>query len=99
MSSLEDGVLGAGEGLAERMERLQRRLSEISQRWDNRLILNKVVIPEEYINGRLTIVGEIAFGAANFHKLAYAAVDFYPAHSEIPQLAAVHDDVWDVGDS
>src|SRR3954451_17464445 len=63
-SMTECRVSGVGEDFTERLERLGCRLSEINQRWHDRLVLNKVVLAEEYLNGRLTLVGELAIVTA-----------------------------------
>ena len=99
MSGFKPGIAGAGEDIAERLDRLRSRLGEIGQRWDNRLILYKISTAEEYLNGRLTLVAEVSVLGGVMEKRAYAAFHCHlinPVSSDIdsqnPCDAGSHDE-------
>lgn len=51
-----------GEDLAERFERIHARNTEVSKRWNESLAFDKLVIPEDYLSGRFTVVIKLEIG-------------------------------------
>lgn len=84
---LQNGIGFVGEGLTERLERVARRLMEIDERWDNRLVLNKIVLPEYYFSNRVTFVAKIR--CAKINRSVYVACHF----QALDEVAATKSDI------
>lgn len=61
---------------AERLQRLDRRVMHIDERWDNRLAFDKLVLPEDYFRGNFSIVAEVATRAPHKDRRAYVTLDY-----------------------
>lgn len=53
-----------GEDFPKRFERLHARNAEIGKRWNESLAFDKLVIPEDYLSGRFTVVIKFDIGTA-----------------------------------
>ena len=69
---IEGGVVGAGEGLAERLERLNSKLMKISEEWDNLPSSDEMFSLDSYLNGRIALLVEVNISGHPYCIAAYA---------------------------